>query len=238
MKLFYPTALGIVLLLASPRATAAEPWDPISAYHERQIEGWRVLVHQKLDCEEQRRLCDDTMKLLGDHLYRISRVVPAAALAKLRQVPIWVELNHPRHSCMCYHQSPVWLREHEMNPEKSCRVPTHSQRTFSPSEPNRRPQALPFTLRSQLASVLRSCRLLPPPCSFAEKPAFLKCQSPPCSTAGGSRDGHCAESRPIPTWSVDRHRFSDRSNAGTSAAGAEALSPGHIHSTLSPAPTK
>jgi hypothetical protein len=130
MKLFFLIAVGIVLLLASPRATAADPWDPITAYHERQIEGWRVLVHQKLDCEEQRKLFDDTMQLLGDHLYRISRVVPAKALAKLRQVPIWVELNHPRHNCMCYHPSPVWLREHGMNPEKAGSVELANAATF------------------------------------------------------------------------------------------------------------
>ena len=102
----------IVLMFAAVRGVAAEPWDPTLDYHERQIEGWRVLVNQKLDCDEQKKLCDETLKLLGDHLYRISRVVPAGALAKLRRVPIWVERAHPQHKCMCYHPSPVWLREH------------------------------------------------------------------------------------------------------------------------------
>ena len=119
-----------VLSLVSLRAVAAEPWDPASAYHERQIEGWRVLVNQKLDCDEQRKLCDDTLKLLGDHLYRINRVVPAEALAKLRPVPIWVELAHPKHKCMCYHPSPVWLREHGMNPEKAGSVELANAATF------------------------------------------------------------------------------------------------------------
>jgi len=119
-----------VLSLASPHLLAVEPWDPSSAYPERRIEGWRVRVNQKLDCDEQRTLCDDTLKLLADHLYRISRVVPAAALAKLRQVPIWVELAHPKHKCMCYHPSPVWLREHDMNPEKAGAVELANAATF------------------------------------------------------------------------------------------------------------
>ena len=115
---------------APPKSSSAEPWDPVTAYHERQVEGWRVLVNQKLDCDEQRKFFDDTLKLLGDHLYRVSRVVPAEALAKLRQVPIWVELSHPQHKCMCYHPSPDWLRAHGMNPEKAGAVELANAATF------------------------------------------------------------------------------------------------------------
>lgn len=117
-------------MVAALRATAADPGDPTTAYHENQIEGWRVFVNQKLDCDEHRKLCDNTLKLLGDHLYRVSRAVPAEALAKLWQVPIWVELAHPKHKCMCYHPSPVWLREHGMNPEKAGSVEIANATTF------------------------------------------------------------------------------------------------------------
>ncbi|MFZ2641920.1 MAG: hypothetical protein WA117_13050 [Verrucomicrobiia bacterium] len=128
----------VVLVLTSLNSQAQsiqpkpplEPWDLVSAYRERQIEGWRVLVNQKLDCDEQKKLCDETLKLLGDHLYRVSRVVPAGALAKLRRVPIWVERAHPQHKCMCYHPSPVWLREHGMNPEKAGAVELANAATF------------------------------------------------------------------------------------------------------------
>src|SRR5262245_8374015 len=85
-------------------------YDTIDRYAEREIEGWRVLVNQRLLDKDHGALCDRTLKLLDDHLYRISRVVPAEALAKLHQIPIWVELAHPRHPCMCYHESADWLR--------------------------------------------------------------------------------------------------------------------------------
>ena len=52
-------------------------------------------------------------------LQQIIRAVPGQPLSKLRQIPIWVEFAHPRHPCMCYHESPDWLREHDMNPEKA-----------------------------------------------------------------------------------------------------------------------
>ena len=116
-------SVGVVSLVAATltaNSFAAEArWDPTTEYHPRQVEGWRVLVNKRLDCDEHRTLCHETLKLLGDHLYRIARVVPTPALTKLRTITVWVELAHPKHPCMCYHPSSEWLRQHDMNPEKS-----------------------------------------------------------------------------------------------------------------------
>src|SRR5205085_1487361 len=91
---------------------------------------WDVLVHKRLLEKEHQDLCDRTLRLLGDHLYRITRVLPAEALAKVRKIPIWVELAHPRHPCMCYHVSADWLRQHGMNPEKAGAVEIANARNF------------------------------------------------------------------------------------------------------------
>ncbi len=127
--------LACCLLLAQlPGSSAgdddAPPWDPRSAYEERRIQGWLVLVHQQLLLPENESLARDTLELLEDHLYRIRREVPEPALEKLQAVPIWVELAHPRHPCMCYHISPDWLREHGMNPEKAGSVELANCRNF------------------------------------------------------------------------------------------------------------
>ncbi len=103
--------------IQGPLSTPVVPWDPVSAYRERSMEGWRVLVNDRLQTNEA--LCARTLKLLEVQLYQIARVVPAEPLARLRQIPIWVELAHPRHPCMCYHESPDWLRDHGMNPDKA-----------------------------------------------------------------------------------------------------------------------
>jgi hypothetical protein len=95
------------------------PYDPTSAYTETKIEGWLVRINQKLDADAHKELREQTLKLLADHLYRITRAVPADALARLRKIPIWVELAHPKHPCMCYHVSKDWLRANDMNPEKA-----------------------------------------------------------------------------------------------------------------------
>jgi hypothetical protein len=132
-------ALGFALLLAAGpsalrlAAEAPKPkarYDPIDQYAEERIEGWKVLVNKRLLDKEHEALRAQTLKVLGEHLFRVTRVVPAEALAKLRKIPIWVELAHPRHPCMCYHVSADWLREHDMNPQKAGAVEIANAKTF------------------------------------------------------------------------------------------------------------
>jgi hypothetical protein len=122
---------------AAPRAdspagaAAKEPrFDPVEHYVKRRIEGFEVLVNKRLLAREHQDLCDQTLKVLGEHLFRITRVVPAEALSRLRKIPIWVELAHPRHPCMCYHPSADWLQQHDMNPQKAGAVEIANARNF------------------------------------------------------------------------------------------------------------
>ena len=101
--------------LTVPHPTAT--WDDIAAYREQQIEGWRVLVNEKLLVEE--KLCATTLKLLECQLRQICRTVPAEPLSKLRQIPIWVEQSSSQFPCMCYHESRKWLETHGVNPAKT-----------------------------------------------------------------------------------------------------------------------
>jgi hypothetical protein len=135
----WPMFVGLLAAFVwagSPGRSAADdrpappPWDAIDRYAEQRVEGWKVLVNRRLLEPENDGLRNDTLRLLGDHLYRITRVVPPPALAKLRAIPIWVELAHPRHPCMCYHPSPEWLREHGMNPDKAGAVEIANCKNF------------------------------------------------------------------------------------------------------------
>lgn len=136
-------SLWLVAMFVAPTPVAktrAEPppaekpespdYDPTSSYEPREVRGWRVLVSARLLAADQAPLCSQTLELLDDHLYRVARVVPAAGLEKLREIPIWVELAHPRHPCACYHVSADWLREHQMNPEKARAVEIANARNF------------------------------------------------------------------------------------------------------------
>ncbi len=132
MKSLTPAVLLVLLLPPASRAADVKPtaWDTIDRYEERKIEGWRVLVNKALLARDRQELCDATLKQLGHQLYNITRVVPAEAVTKLRKIPIWVELAHPRHPCMCYHPSADWLREHLMNPEKAGAVEIANAKNF------------------------------------------------------------------------------------------------------------
>jgi len=112
-------------------AVEAQPLsDPVENYREQKIEGWRVRVNQRLLAGEQKELADATLKVLGEHLFRITRVIPAGPLARLREIPIWVELNHPLHPCMCYHPAAGWLRANGMNPAKAGTVEIANAKNF------------------------------------------------------------------------------------------------------------
>jgi hypothetical protein len=120
-------ALFAVAVLVGRAAAANAPaplkpaatFDPTANYEEKHVEGWSVLVNRRLLDKEHRPLCGRAMRQLKDHLYRVTRVVPPAALANLRRVPFWVELNDPKFPCMCYHPSADWLRENGLNPQKA-----------------------------------------------------------------------------------------------------------------------
>jgi hypothetical protein len=115
-----------------PQAPAAQKtrYDARDRYTDRHVQGWKILVNKRLLADEHRRLRGDVLRLLEDHLYRITRAVPDKALVRLRAIPIWVELAEPHHPCMCYHVSRDWLREHGMNPDKAGAVEIANARTF------------------------------------------------------------------------------------------------------------
>jgi hypothetical protein len=116
-----------------PRTAASDgatlPYDPTDRYEVRDVEGWRVLVNKSFVADEP-ELCERTLRLLRFQLYQIPRVVPPAAVEKLREIRIWVELAEPHHPCMAYHPDPKWLRQHDMNPDKAGCVEIAGARNF------------------------------------------------------------------------------------------------------------
>lgn len=114
---------------AEEAAVAETPWALESEYEHRTLEGWPILIHRDL-VQGEPDLCDRTLELLRIQFYQVKRVVPPAALAKLQKIRVWIELEHPRHPCMCYHVSRDWLRTHDMNPDKAGCVELSNARNF------------------------------------------------------------------------------------------------------------
>ena len=119
----------IALLIATSCCVAEQQqYDPTSSYDVRVVEGWTVYVNPALD-EEPDDLGKRTMRELEFQLYQVTRAMPAPALAKLREVPIWVEAKSSV-TCMCYHPSAAWLRTNGFNPAKEKAIELGNPKNF------------------------------------------------------------------------------------------------------------
>jgi hypothetical protein len=108
--------------------TSAGAFDATDRYDRREVEGWPVYVHKDLLADAP--LADQCLALLRVKLFDVQRVLPAAAVAKLKVVPIWLELNHRKFPGACYHPSKRWLEENDVNPDKAGAVEISNARHF------------------------------------------------------------------------------------------------------------
>jgi len=120
-------ALRLIALLAIC-PTLASAFDPTDHYDQRTIEGWTIYVNQDLLADKP--LADRCLTLLQVKLYDLQRVVPAKAVARLKEVPIWLELNDKLFPGACYHPSREWLTSHDVNPDKTGAVEIANARNF------------------------------------------------------------------------------------------------------------
>ncbi len=87
-----------------------------ASFQTNSIEGWRVLVNERLLAED-RAATEKALGLLRGQLQEIVRVVPAAAVAKLREVPLWFSPEYPGVKPSAeYHPGASWLRDHGRDP--------------------------------------------------------------------------------------------------------------------------
>lgn len=82
-------------------------------YEEREVRGWKVLVERRVMADARFEV---GMKLLGDRLVVVEKVVPAGMLGKLKTVPIWVSRDVTTGAC--YHPNKVWLEKNGRMVEK------------------------------------------------------------------------------------------------------------------------
>lgn len=108
---------ALLTSLAIPiSATAAGP-DPTSAYAERSVQGFTVLVNRRV-LEHEKEAAEE-LKEVDTQLGRIARVVPLRPLARLRRVRIWLEWASDAEALTVFHPSAQWLRENGYNPDKA-----------------------------------------------------------------------------------------------------------------------
>jgi hypothetical protein len=131
--------VGFVAILAAlcfvPRSTAA-------GFQTNSIEGWRVLVDQRLLTEEK-SATEKALGLLRAQLQEILRTAPALAVERLREVTLWFSPEYPGTKPKAeYHPGAGWLRDNGRNEEMVKGVEFTNVRTFE-AETKRMPN---FTL--------------------------------------------------------------------------------------------
>lgn len=99
------------------RASAVR-FDPV----EREIEGWTVHVDPALLEGEHADAGGRALRMLADHLNRITILMPDERLKELRTLEIWIERHHPVLGAMQYHPSRAWLEEHGHDPRLTRKV--------------------------------------------------------------------------------------------------------------------
>lgn len=105
--------LRLLSLLCLLFATTQEPLATGAAagpsdYVVRDVRGWTVRVHAELAAEES-ALGVEVLELLEARLLEATRAVPTKALAELRKVELWMELDYEGVPGGVYHPSREWL---------------------------------------------------------------------------------------------------------------------------------
>jgi hypothetical protein len=102
---------------------------PSSQYDTQVLEGWTVRVNRIL-LRQQAELGAEALRVLGEKLHDIARIVPAGPLAQLRKVPLWLGVDDGPNDRAQYHPSREWLESHHFNPEKARGVEIGSASRF------------------------------------------------------------------------------------------------------------
>lgn len=104
---------------------AKRPEPDNSAYFtpvRREIEGWKVHVDPAMLKGEHAEEGALALTMLANHLQRVAILVPAKSLAKLREMEIWIEREHPTLKAMQYHPSRQWLIDNGHDPRLARKV--------------------------------------------------------------------------------------------------------------------
>ncbi len=135
------TVVCLVFLAGTYLVYSAEP-SKVPGRQTKTVEGWTLHISDEL-FEKDKAATERALELLTVQLQEITRVVPAAAVAELRKVPLWFSPQYagvqPRAE---YHPDAGWLRANKRDPAMAKAVEFSDIRNFE-GETKRMPN---FTL--------------------------------------------------------------------------------------------
>ena len=96
-----------------------DPRSQVKGFDSYDVEGWAVRVSHALRKAEP-NATEKALKILADQCRKVIDLLPPDALAKVRNVPLWLDLPAPgRRPTAEYHDDAVWLRANNLNPAKA-----------------------------------------------------------------------------------------------------------------------
>jgi len=102
-------------LLVADRVDSADAV-PSTGHQTKTMEGWTLNISDQL-LQQEPVATQRALELLAVQLQEIVRVVPAAAVAELRKVPLWFSPEYPQVQPRAeYHPGAGWLRENGRDP--------------------------------------------------------------------------------------------------------------------------
>jgi hypothetical protein len=105
-------AAVVLIAVASAAGIAEQASETPTGHRTLKLEGWTVHVDERLFEDDQSPLRETAIHLLSAKLLEIRLVVPSDPLARLQEVPIWLDLSCGDLQQLQYHPSRDWLREH------------------------------------------------------------------------------------------------------------------------------
>jgi alpha-galactosidase len=107
--------IGLVFVAAANPVCSAEP-TKVPGRQTKTLEGWTLLISDEL-LEKDKAATERALELLTVQLQEIVRVVPAASVAELRKVPLWLSPEYPGVQPRAeYHPGAGWLRDNKRDP--------------------------------------------------------------------------------------------------------------------------
>jgi dipeptidyl-peptidase-4 len=89
---------------------------------KREMEGWTVWVDPQLLEGPRAEAGGKALRMLANHLQRISILAPEKQLRDLRRMEIWIEHEHPELRPMQYHPDVGWLTDRGYDPRLAKKV--------------------------------------------------------------------------------------------------------------------
>jgi len=100
--------------------------DALSTYDKVEVRGWTVRVSGRLKAHAELRR--EVMEEVNAQLFRVSRLLKADVLAKLRKTEIWIEYDYPNRTQ--YHPDRNWLVASGYIPEKAKTIEIANAKAF------------------------------------------------------------------------------------------------------------